>query len=158
MLSAATAIAITDTALPATAAGTVLIPGDVIFVDLDVPSGGAANNGVWDPSVEELMVVLSDDVGTASRLRVQRGAFGTSALAYAAASGTNRIFVLNTVAAASGLTGNTMNLYNTKPTFAVNTALNPAGSGQTAGVDKTVVVFNVGVDNNVADPGLNKHD
>lgn len=157
-MTASAAIAATDTFLPATTTGTALVPGDIIFVDIGTGTGITANNDAWDPSVEELMVVLSDSAASANQLRVQRAAFGTSALAYTntGTAGNNNIYVLNTVAAASGLVGNTMNLYNTKPIFAVNTALNPSGTGQTAGVDKTVFVFNVIADNNVADPGLNK--
>jgi hypothetical protein len=71
-----------NTAADMTATATTLVtgntivfsPGDVIFIDEN-------NDGTWDRATEELMVVLQDG---GANLLVQRGAFGTTAVAYTA--------------------------------------------------------------------------
>ncbi|OGI86123.1 hypothetical protein A3A01_01725 [Candidatus Nomurabacteria bacterium RIFCSPLOWO2_01_FULL_39_17] len=132
------------TATTITPNGGVFQPGDIIFVDND---GGSD----WDPTTEELMVVLIDNGGT---LTVTRGAFGTTATAMDADA--DKIYRLNnTIASATnaGIIGNAMTVLNTKLSVALKSD-SPSGASNGASA-MYVFGFTVSAANNSADTAAN---
>lgn len=126
-----------------TANGIVFLPGDVIFIDEDA-------GGDWDVATEELMVVLIDG---GANLTVMRGAFGTTAVAYA--SNTMDIYRLNTatMTTSAGVVGNATTVLNTKLTVALKSD-SPSGA-TTGSSSKYVFGLDVSATNNTADTATN---
>jgi len=122
--------------------GANFTPGDVIFIDED---GG----NDYDAATEELMVVLVDG---GANLTVQRGAFGTTAYAYAEDS--VKIFRLNTSGTVRGIIGNAQTVLNTKVTLSLGSD-SPSGA-TTGATGKVVFTFNAAAENNATDPAENK--
>ncbi len=141
----------TDTAADTTAAATtivtadgkVFLPGDVIFIDEDAGTD-------FDAATEELMVVLAD---AGANLTVQRGAFGTTAVAYAV--DTKKIYRLSTATMTTnaGIIGNAQTILNTKLGLAIK-ADAPSGAS-TGGTGKYVFGLTASAANNAADPATN---
>jgi len=137
-----------DTAADTTATATTIVtangiafsPGDIIFIDEDA-------GGDWDRATEELMTVLYD---AGANLTVQRGVFGTTAVAYAA---------------------NAVNIYRLSGTVATNTYAGAVGSiqyvlpnklslgisstGYVHGSAQKVATLTATAGTNAADPGQN---
>ncbi|MFH1535566.1 MAG: Ig-like domain-containing protein [Patescibacteria group bacterium] len=128
-----------------TANGQIFLPGDVIFIDED-----AGND--FDVATEELMIVLAD---SGPNLTVSRGAFGTTARAYAV--DTMAIFRLSTatMTTSAGIVGNAMTVLDTKLSLAVASD-SPATNVATGEAGKIIFTFNATAENNNSDPAENK--
>lgn len=136
------AVSSSDTTLPTTNTLSFL-PGDVIFIDEN-------NNATWNPSSEELMVVLADG---GANLTVKRGAFGTIAQSYSTSKNIYRLST-NVMTTNAGIVGNVMTVLNTKLTLAL---AGDSPSGSTTGEsNKLVFKFTASAANNSADPAENK--
>lgn len=142
----------TDTAADTTAAATTLVtangptlflPGDVIFVDEN-------NNGAWNVATEELMVVLAD---AGANLTVQRGAFGTTAVAYAVDTRTIYRLRTATMTTNAGIVGNAMTVLETKLGLALKSD-SPSGAF-TGGTGKYLFGLTASAANNSADSATN---
>lgn len=142
--------ALTATATTLVTGNTVTFAaGDIIFVDGYNADGEATADGKWNAAYEELMVVLVD--GGAS-LTVDRGAFGTTALA---STVSKNIYLLNGgVADLNKVTGTATTIVKTKPTISL-AADNPSGA-TSGGTQKPIFKFTVTAESNIADSNENK--
>jgi hypothetical protein len=143
----------TDTAADTTASATTIVTadgiafsaGDVIFIDEDA-------GGDWDYATEELMVVLAD---AGANLTVKRGAFGTTAVAYAV--NTKTIYRLSGTVATytyAGVVGNATTVLKDKLSLSVSSDT-PTGS-TTGGTQRVIFKFNAAAANNAEDVAENK--
>ncbi|PIR68551.1 hypothetical protein COU49_00720 [Candidatus Nomurabacteria bacterium CG10_big_fil_rev_8_21_14_0_10_35_16] len=124
--------------------GVVFNPGDIIFIDEDA-------GGDWNVATEELMVVLAD---AGANLTVKRGAFGTTAVAYA--TNTANIYRLSGVVgtyANAGIIGNEITVLETKLGLALKSD-SPSGAF-TGGTGKYLFGLTATAANNSADSATN---
>lgn len=123
-----------------TANGITFSPGDVIFVDANADAS-------WDMATEELMVVLYDG---GANLTVQRGAFGTTGVAYDNA-GDNIYRLSNTVALQTygGIVGSVQTVTPNKLTLGISS------TGYVHGTAQKVASLVATAGTNASDPGQN---